>query len=144
MSAGDRAVHLERAGSSTGMSDPTPVDGLPTTWRKQARTLREYGGETPAVAIESCADQLEDALRENDEATLTLTDAARESGYSTDHLGRLVREGKIPNAGRAGAPRIARRHLPRKTRTATSRLASQPRRRDVSTVQIVQSVIDGG
>ena len=126
------------------MSDQTPVDGLPTTWRKQARTLREYGGETPAVAIESCAAQLEEALRENDEATLTLTDAARESGYSTDHLGRLVREGKIPNAGRPGAPRIARRHLPRKTCAATSRLASQPLRRDVPTAQIVQSVIDRG
>ena len=126
------------------MRDRTPVDGLPNTWRKQARTLREYGGETPAVAIESCAAQLEDALRDNDEATLTLTDAASESGYSTDHLGRLVREGKIPNAGRPGAPRIARRHLPRKTGAATPRLAPQPPRRDVSTARIVQSVIDGG
>ena len=75
------------------MSDRRPVDGLSGIWRKQARTLREYGGETPAVAIESCAVQLEDALRESDEATLTLTDAAIESGYSTDHLGRLVRQG---------------------------------------------------
>ena len=123
------------------MSDRTPVDGLPTTWRKQATTLREYGGETPAVAIEFSATQLEEALRDNDEATLTLTDAARESGYSIDHLGR---EGKIPNPGRPGAPRIARRHLPRKTGAATPRLASQPPRREVPTAQIVQSVIDGG
>ena len=120
-----------------------PETRLYTTWQKQAKTQREYGGETPAVAIESCAAQLEEAIRESDEATLTLTDAAKESGYSTDHLGRLVREG-IPDAGRPGAPRIARRHLPRKTRTATSRLVSQPPRRDVSTAQIVQSVIDGG
>ena len=75
------------------------------------------------MAIESSAAQLEEAFRDDDEATLTLTDAARESGYSTDHLARLVREGKIPNAGRPSAPRIARRHLPRKTGTATSRLA---------------------
>ena len=126
------------------MSDRTPVDVLPRAWRKQAKTLREYGGETPAVAIESCAAQLEEALRNRDEATLTLTDAARESGYSADHLGRLVRDGKIPNAGRPGAPRIARRHLPRKTGTATSRLASPPPQRDLSTAQIVQSVIDRG
>ena len=126
------------------MSDRTPVDGLPKTWRKRAPTLREYGGETPAVAIESWAAQLEEAFRDNDEATLTLTDAAVESGYSTDHLGRLVREGKIPNSGRPGAPHIARRHLPRKTGAATPRLARQPPRRDVSTVQVVQSVIDPG
>lgn len=91
------------------MSDRTPVDGLPNTWRKQERTLRKYGGETPAVAI--------------------------------DHL---VREGKIPNSGRPGAPRIARRHVPQKSGVATPRLAPQTPRRDVSTVQIVRSVVNPG
>ena len=96
------------------------------------------------MALESCAAQLEAALRERDETTLNLTEAARESGYSTDHLGRLVRDGKIPNAGRPGAPRIARRHLPRKTGAATPRLAAKPSTREVSTAQIVQSVIKRG
>ena len=41
------------------MNDRTCVDGLPETWRKRARELCEYGGETPAVAIESSAAQLE-------------------------------------------------------------------------------------
>ena len=120
------------------------MEDLPATWRKQAKTLRHYGGETPAVALESCAEQLEAALQERDEATLTLRDAARESGYSTEHLGRLVRDGKIPNAGRPGAPRIARMHLPRKTRAATRRPASRSPAREVSTAQIVQSVIERG
>ena len=60
------------------------------------------------MALESCAAELEATLRERDETTLSLTEAARESGYSADHLGRLVRDGKIPNTGRPGAPRIAR------------------------------------
>ena len=30
------------------MSDPPSVEVLPDTWRTQARTLREYGAETPA------------------------------------------------------------------------------------------------
>ena len=126
------------------MSDRTPVEGFPGTWRMQARTLREFGGETPAVAIESSAAQLSEALRESDGATLTWTDAARESGYFKDRIGHLVREGKIPNAGRPGAPRIARKHLPRKTGAATERLAPVPPQRELSTARIVQSVIDQG
>ena len=111
------------------------VETLPATWRRQAKALRRYGGETPAVALESCAAELETTLRERDETTLSLTDAARESGYSADHLGRLVRDGKIPNVGRPGAPRIARRHLPRKRMAqvpANPPLVKKPSPRQVS------------
>ena len=45
---------------------------------------------------------------------LDLHEAALHSGYSREHLGRLIREGKIPNAGTKGAPRIVRGDLPRK------------------------------
>ena len=94
------------------------VETLPVTWRTQAKALRRYGGETPA---------------------------ARESGYSADHLGRLVRDGRIPNAGRPGAPRIARSHLPRKTQApATPLLVEKHRRGEVSNAQIVQSIIERG
>ena len=96
------------------------------------------------MALETCAAELEATLRERDETTLSLTDAARESGYSADHLGRLVRDGKIPNAGRPGAPRIALRHLPRKTGAANPRLAAKPLLHEVSNAQIVQSIIERG
>ena len=126
------------------MIDRTPIEILPDIWRGQAEALRRYGGETPAVVLDRCAADLEATLRELDETTLSLTQAARESGYSADHLGRLVRDGKIPNAGRPGAPRIARRHLPRKTGAGKPRLAAKPSLREVSTGQIVQSVIEKG
>lgn len=45
---------------------------------------------------------------------LSLIDAARESGYSAGHLGREIKAGRIPNAGRENAPKILRRDLPRK------------------------------
>ena len=48
------------------------------------------------------------------EAVLSLPDAASRSGYSVEHLGRLIREGRLPNAGRRGAPRIRAADLPRK------------------------------
>ena len=103
------------------------------------------GGDTPAVALESCAAELEATLRERDQTTLSLTEAARESGYSADHLGRLVRDGKIPNTGRPGAPRIARSHLPRKTQApATPLLVEKHRRGEVPNAQIVQSIIERG
>lgn len=48
------------------------------------------------------------------DALLTLGEASARSGYSTEHLGRLIREGKVPNAGRSHAPRVRARDLPRK------------------------------
>ena len=125
------------------MTGRASVEALPATWRTQAKALRRYGGETPAVALESCAAELEATLRERDETTLSLTEAARESGYSADHLGRLVRDGKIPNAGRPGAPRIARSHLARKA-PAEPPLVNELRPRQVSNTQIVQSIIERG
>ena len=111
------------------------VEGLPVSWRKQAKALRRYGGETPAVVLDRCADDLEATLQELDETTLSLVEAASE-----------IRDGKIPNAGRPGAPRIARNHLPRKCHSAGA--PPQPRlgrgRREVSSRQIVESVIQRG
>jgi len=45
---------------------------------------------------------------------LNLQQGAVESGYSADHLGRLVKDGAIPNAGRQKAPKVLRKDLPRK------------------------------
>ncbi len=124
------------------------IKKLPAAWRRQAKTLRRYGGNALATAIERCADELEGTIQERDETTLTLTDAARESGYTREHLGRLVRDGKIPNAGRPNAPRIARRHLPIKRQDPESpfgsRLARERDRRQVSGRGIVRSIIATG
>ena len=129
----------------TRMNDRASVEGLPADWRRQAKSLRRYGGETPATAIERCAADLEATLVERDETTFSLVEASRESGYSADHLGRLVRDGKIPNAGRPGAPRIALRDLPRKASAPTEpRLAETRRSSEVSNAQIVQSIIEKG
>jgi hypothetical protein len=51
---------------------------------------------------------------EAEQPLLNLTEASSLSGYSREHLGRLVRDGKIENAGRPNAPRIRLRDLPRK------------------------------
>lgn len=46
------------------------------------------------------------------QASLTLTDASALSGYSADHLSRLIREGKLANRGRKGKPLVRRSELP--------------------------------
>jgi len=108
-------------------------------WRSTARLFRDHAEESVARAYEACAKDLERILTSLGDTPLTLQEAAEESGYSADHLGRLVREGSIPNSGRHGSPRIARRDLPRK-----SEMASQPERGHLSPTQIVRSVINAG
>jgi len=97
-----------------------------TKWADEAHAMRNRGALVNGAAL------LEEVLRDFEAATsdfqaetLSLGNAARESGYSVDYLGRLVREGRIPNAGRPNAPKIRRSDLPRK--------ASSLRRRDPCT-----------
>lgn len=97
------------------------VEGLPERWREHAELLRSYGQESTARVCELHAREVEEALECSAAEPLTLTQAARESGLSADHLGRLVREEKLPNAGREGAPRIRRGDLPVKVRAEAGR-----------------------
>jgi hypothetical protein len=97
------------------MKQTIPIPGdLPALWRERAETLRAYGDPTSARLWNIAADELERALELFAAETLTVTEAARESGYTADHIGSLVKRGKIPNAGRTHAPRIRRSDLPAK------------------------------
>lgn len=110
-------------------------------WSAEAETLRRHralveGGD---LCDELLADVVAMLDGEGNEL-LTVVEAARRSGYSADHLGRLVRLGSIPNAGRINAPRIRADDLPRKS----PRLAAGPSRSDLqgaSTRQIVRAVV---
>jgi hypothetical protein len=95
------------------VSDTLQVGELPDRWRAKAAELERYA-PTVAAALEDAAVELERALTTGADDLLTLGQAAAASGYSTDHLSRLLREGKLPNVGRAHAPRIRRADLPRK------------------------------
>ena len=130
------------------MSQGDPLTALLGEWRRRAVTIRQYGGEAPARALEACAEELQAALRRKDRTVLTLKEASRATGYSASHLGRLVRAGTIPNAGRPGAPRIALRYLPRKARGAESpgtgpALAEDASPSQVSNAEVVRSIIGG-
>ena len=117
---------------------------LTRVWRETASELRRFGAVGQACTLEQCADDLDEAWRDWQQEPLTLEEAGEKSGYSADHLGRLVREGKIPNAGRSGAPRIARRDLPVKSHQTARGVAEDPEQSDSSFEQIVQSIIMEG
>ena len=93
---------------------------LPQQWREKAKLFRQHGHEATARTYEVCSAELEAAVRGGAQELLDLKEAARESGYSADHLGRLVRDGKIPNAGRRNAPKIRRIDLPRRPDVTSS------------------------
>ena len=85
---------------------------LPAIWRARAEVLAENGAEGQARAVKRCAEQLELALKCHGEETVSLTRAARDRGYTPDHIGRLVRQGKFKNYGRPGAPRVRLSEIP--------------------------------
>lgn len=87
-------------------------------WRQKAELFRQHGHEATARAYELCSTELEEALTAGENELLDLQEAARESGYSADYLGRLVRAGRIRNAGRRNAPRIRRGDLPKRPEVA--------------------------
>ena len=119
-----------------------PLAALAYGWREDVATLRRRGAVAQAVAVESCADELEAAFRERDETLLNLTEASRLSGYSSGHLGRMVRDGTIPNVGRPNAPRIRHVDLPRKAGLPPG---DQPMHiADTSRSQIARSIVQGG
>lgn len=111
---------------------------LAASWRSEAELFRRRRMEDLAHMVESYAHELEEALEGIEYETLTLGEAAEESGYSKDHLARLAREGKIPNVGRPGAPRILRADLPAKARTLPSH--SNPSHLAPTKTEIVRSV----
>ena len=98
---------------------PFPADEI-----HDVDTALEWWGDVFALSCESLRSQVDAAalvreivasIRSIREASLnellSLTEAAERTGHTADHIGRLVREGKVPNAGRKNAPRVRVRDL---------------------------------
>src|SRR4051812_21879894 len=88
------------------METSTP-DGLPARWKERAEYLRQFGDPSCAKLWELAASELQAALEASGEQALTLVEAAKLTGLTADYLGQLVRGGKLRNAGRPKAPRVA-------------------------------------
>jgi hypothetical protein len=98
----------------------TPIYEVLTEWKTRAETAVLLEDRKAAHILRLCATELERALQDAGDTPLTLAEAAAESGYSIEHLRRLVSEGRIANAGRRYAPRIRRADLPKKAGNLTA------------------------
>ena len=94
---------------------PRPAD-LPAAFKETAALARECAADERAAAIwERAAEMAEQSLRQSGLEQLTLPQAEQESGYSRDHLRRLIDEGTIPDASATdGSKAILRKDLPKK------------------------------
>jgi hypothetical protein len=90
----------------------TELRSLADRWRLEAEHFRQFEANGQAATCEQLATELDAALAAWDLSPLTISEASELSGYTEDHLRRLVRRGHIPNAGRQNSPRISRRDLP--------------------------------
>jgi hypothetical protein len=107
---------------------------LPARWRERAEYLRQFGDTNCAKLWELAASELNAALEALGEQALTLTEAARVSGLTSDYIGQLVRQGKLRNVGRPGSPRVRRADLPGKSgrgRPPKSEALSSDREREL-------------
>jgi hypothetical protein len=92
---------------------------LVATWTARAESLAPYAAAA-AEAFRRAAAELEAELRDRANEGLTLEQASAESGYAVDSLRHMVRDGKLANAGRRGAPLVRRGDLPRRPSLSTS------------------------
>jgi hypothetical protein len=122
-----------------GRMKTTQIQRLTRRWRSHAEMFERFDEEGIATVFSTCADELEAAVAVWGDELFTLEEAERDSGYSADSLGRLIREGIIPNGGQTGVPRIRRRDLPRKPGGRNGRCRTDGLD---SVEQIVASVVD--
>lgn len=92
----------------------SPIAELPSAWLEEAVRMERYGASAQARVLKECANDLERAMKAVADRLLSLSEAADASGYSADHLGRLVRQGRIPNVGRRNKPLVREGDLPRR------------------------------
>lgn len=143
--------HTASAPSAHGVPDSLSPPGRhgwdPTTFRAAWQRRRdEYALAAALVDGAKLCDlviaDIERAIDVADARELTLTDAAAESGYSVNHLRRLVRAGSLANVGSPRRPRVRSVDLPRKAAPLrrTDAAAEIPQ----SKGQIARSIVNSG
>jgi len=143
-----RAAPQGAADHGKAVIDPfVPLCAMQERWTARRNELAALCASVPGATLcELVLADIATLMTQLGGQRLTLTEAARWSGYSREHLGRLVAKGTIPNAGRPNAPRIRVADLPRKTGhlpppQTDSQIAGTSKRQ---IVRSIASLPDGG
>lgn len=95
------------------MNDGRAIQQVIARWReRQAEWARLHVQVDGAALLVEVIATLERIADGEGRQPLTLTNASELSGYSTDHLARLIRSGKLANHGKKGKPLIRYSDLP--------------------------------
>jgi hypothetical protein len=98
---------------------------LQARWAAQREVFNRTGALVDASKIiNQFLIDLADVEQSEADTILTLKQAATRSGYTVDHLARMIRQGRIPNAGRHHAPRVRLGDLPVRRQFARNRPGS--------------------
>ena len=89
--------------------EDTALDWWEQTFAASCAELRIHADA--AALVRSVVTSLREIRQTSLDRTLSLTEAAQETGYSSKQVGRWVRSGQIENAGSKVAPRVRRRDL---------------------------------
>lgn len=91
----------------------TSIRELVDRWEAKKAEWARLGAQVAGVAL---ADEVLRDLAELEQAEplLSLTEAARRTGYTPDHLGRLIGAGALTNYGQKGRPRVKLSECPAK------------------------------
>ena len=111
---------------------PRAMADIVARWTSRRDEWARFGAQVDGGKL--AAEVLEDLatlLNAEREALVSLDDAATHCGYSADHLGRLIRSGKLANLGRKHAPLVRLGDLPKKANA----LRSGGPRRNVRTTE---------
>lgn len=90
------------------------LSGLIQTWTEREQELRLNGAEGLAQLCQRMCRELRRALEGEPMVVVTLKEASERSGYTIDHLRKLIRKGRLPNRGARGRPLVRVGDLPRK------------------------------
>jgi hypothetical protein len=104
----------------TELSSHRLTNELASQWEKDAHLLAQYGSPQQAEVLRHCSRKLFELIKSEKDVLLTLTLASQLSGYSADHLGRMVGDGKLTNYGRKGSPKLRLGDLPKKPRAVVA------------------------
>lgn len=114
---------VEAHGASGNLCHPAgSIEECIEGWMREADEYSQRGiAAECANTLRRCAKELAVARRADEEREVSLSEASKLCGYSSDHLGSLIRSGALTNYGRTGAPRLRVSQLPRKPGGLTRR-----------------------